>query len=82
MICKATTMAASEKSNIVADSKITKIKLTIRQGLSKYVAYPRDSLKRNNNKLYKYVQTFFWCSWKNIEVYEGIKLSQLVIPPS
>ena len=35
-------MAASEKSNIVADSKIAKIK---KISLSKYIAYPRDFLK-------------------------------------
>ena len=34
-------MVASEKSNIMADSKIAK-----KKGLSKYIAYPRDFLKK------------------------------------
>ena len=85
-------MAASEKSNIVADGKITKIRLKkdkVYQNMLLILEILWKETITNCTNMCKYCWKqiyvggkIFCCSSKNIEVYGAIKLSQLVFPSS
>ena len=83
-------MVASDKSNIVADGKIAKIKLKkdkVYLNMLSLIFWKEAITNCINMCQYCWKQIYvggkiLWCWWKNIKVYEAIKVSQLVIPSS
>ena len=74
-------MAASEKSNTVADSKIAKINCLSQRFSEKETITNCVTMCKYCWKQIYVGGKIFWCSQKNISVYGAIKLSQLERKP-